>query len=154
MDINMDWLQWFINVLIKKLQTEKLKNENNSNKKVAEELHKLIIRKFKNRKVHSTFIDNIWGDDFADMKLIIKLNEGCRILLRVIHIYSKFAWVILLKITITDAFQKMLDGSKLKVNKIWVGKGSKFYNTSMKSWLEKNVFNTRWRKICYCWKIY
>ena len=98
MDINMDWLQWFINFLIKKLQTEKLKNENNSNKKVAEELRKLIIRKFKNRKVHSTFIDNIWGDDFADMKLIIKLNEGCRILLRVIHIYSKFAWVILLKI--------------------------------------------------------
>ena len=36
-----------------------IKNENISNKESAEELHKLIIRKFKKRKVHSPFIDNI-----------------------------------------------------------------------------------------------
>ena len=30
------------------------------NKKLAEELHKPIIRKFEKRKVHSYFIDNIW----------------------------------------------------------------------------------------------
>ena len=28
--------------------------------------------------------------------------------------------------------------SKRKPNKIWIGKGSEFYNRSMKSWLEKN----------------
>ena len=43
------------------------KNENISNKELAEELHKPIIRKFKKRKVHTTFIDNIWGTDLADM---------------------------------------------------------------------------------------
>ena len=42
-------------------------------------------------------------------------------------------------ITITNAFQKTLDGSNRKPNKIWVDKGSKFYNRSMKSWLEKNA---------------
>ena len=42
------------------------------------------------------------------------------------------AWVVPLKekkgITITNAFQKFLNGSKYKPNEIWVDKGSKFYN--------------------------
>ena len=36
-----------------------LGNENISNKELTEELHKPIIRKCKNRKVYSSFIDNI-----------------------------------------------------------------------------------------------
>ena len=44
-----------------------VKNENISNKELAEELHKSIIRKFNKRKVHSPFIDNIWSADLADM---------------------------------------------------------------------------------------
>ena len=42
-------------------------------------------------------------------------------------------------ITIIDAFQKILDESNRKPNKIWVDKGGEFYNKSMKSWLEKNA---------------
>ena len=60
----------------------------------------------------------------------------------VIDIYSEYAWVIPLKdkkgIRITNAFQKILKESDRKPNKIWVDKGSEFYNRSMKSWLEKN----------------
>ena len=41
-----------------------IKIENILNKESAE-LHKPIIRKFKKRKVHSPFIDNIWGADLA-----------------------------------------------------------------------------------------
>ena len=37
-----------------------IKNENISNKELAEELHKPIIKKFRKRKVQSPFIDNIW----------------------------------------------------------------------------------------------
>ena len=88
------------------------KNKNISNKKLAEELHKPIIRTFNKRKVQSPFIDNIWLADLADMQLISKFNERFRFLLCVIDIYTKYAWVIPLKdkkgITITDAFQKML----------------------------------------------
>ena len=40
-------------------------------------------------------------------------------------------------IMITNAFQKILDQSNRKPNKIWVDKGSEFYNRSMKSQLEK-----------------
>ena len=50
MDINVYSLQISINVL-----------------EVAEELQKPIIRKFKKRKVYSSFIDNIWDADLADM---------------------------------------------------------------------------------------
>ena len=96
-------------------------NENISNKRplelatqeLAEELHKPVIKKFKKRRVHSTFIDNIWVADLADMQLISKFNKGFRFLLCVIDIYSKYAWVIPLKdkkgISITNAFQKNLD---------------------------------------------
>ena len=40
-------------------------------------------------------------------------------------------------VIIANAFQKVLDDLKKKTNKIWVDKGSEFYNISMKLWLEK-----------------
>ena len=126
MDINEDLHQWFINFLIKSF----------FDKELAEELHKLIIKNFNKRKVHSPFIDNIWGADLADMQLINKFNKGFRFLLCVIDIYSKYAWVIPLKdkkaITITNAFQNILHESNHKPYKIWVDKGSEFYNRSLK----------------------
>ena len=42
------------------------------------ELHKPIIRKFKKRKVHSSFKDNVWDVDLPDMQLISKHNKGIR----------------------------------------------------------------------------
>ena len=35
-------------------------------------------------------------------------------------------------------FSKILNESNCKPNKIWVDKGSEFYNRSMKSWLQNN----------------
>ena len=103
---------------------------------LAEGLHKPIIRKFKKRKVYSGFRDNIWGADLADMQLISKFNKGFRFLLCVIDIFSRHAWVIPLKdkkgVSIVNAFQKILDISERKPNKIWVDKGSEFYNSSFK----------------------
>ena len=89
MDTNADLLQWFIHFLIKKICGETVQNENISNKNLAEELSKPIIRNFKKRKVHSYFIDNIWGDDLADMQLISRFNNRFRFLLCVIDIFSK-----------------------------------------------------------------
>ena len=67
MDVNADLLQWSIKT----------------------------SRNFKERKVHSPFIDNIWGNDLADRQLISKLNKGIRFLLRVIDIFSKTHWLFL-----------------------------------------------------------
>ena len=41
-------------------------------------------------------------------------------------------------IIITNASQKILDESNRETNKIWVDKGSEFYNRSTKPWLENN----------------
>ena len=74
------------------------------------------------------------------MQLISKFNKGFIFLLCVIDIFSKYAWVVPLKdkkgVSIVNAFQKILDDSKRKPNKIWVDKGSEFYNNSFKKWLK------------------
>ena len=40
--------------------------------KLADELHKPVIKKFNKRKVYSQFKDNIWGVDLADMQSLSK----------------------------------------------------------------------------------
>ena len=54
--------------------------------------------------------------------------------------FSKYVWVVPLKdekgVSIANAFQKILHKSGRKPNKIWVDKGSKFYNSFLKKWLK------------------
>ena len=80
------------------------------------------------------------------MQSLGKFNKGIRFLLCVIGIFSKYAWVISLKvkkgITNNNAFQIILDIPNSKPNKILVDKGSEFYSrwssNKMKSWLQDN----------------
>ena len=76
------------------------------------------------------------------MQLISNFNKESRFLLCVVDIFSKYAWVVPLKdkkgISIVNAFQKILKESDRKPNKIWVDKGSEFYNNSFKKWLKDN----------------
>ena len=70
------------------------------------------------------------------MQLLSKYNKGIRILLCVIDIFSKYAWVVPLNdkkdISIVKAFPSILKQSNRKPNKIWVDKGSEFYNAYFK----------------------
>ena len=103
------------------------------NEQLAKELHKPIIKNCEKRAVYSGFKDHIWGADLADMQLISKFNKRFRFLLRVI-VFSKYAWVVPLKdkqvVSIVNDFQNILYDSNRKLNKIWVDKGSEFYNNS------------------------
>ena len=67
-----------------------------SNKQLADELHKPVIRKFKKCKVYSSFKDNICGVELADMQLISNYNKEIRFLC-VIDVFKKHACVVLLK---------------------------------------------------------
>ena len=82
------------------------------------------------------------GAGLAYMQLITKFNKEFRFLLCVIDIFSKYAWVVPLKdkkgVSIVKAFQKILNDSARKLNKIWVGKGSAFYNNCFKKCLKDN----------------
>ena len=67
------------------------------NYQLADEIHKSIIRKFKKRKVYSSFRDNIWGVDLTDMQSLSKYNKGIKYLLCAIDLFSKYAWVVPIK---------------------------------------------------------
>ena len=105
--------------------------------KLADELHKPVIKKFKKRKVYSSFKDNIWGIDLGDMRLLSRSNKGIKHLLCVIDLFSKYAFVIPLKnkkgISIFNAFQDILDKSGRKPNKIWVDQRREFYNSAFRN---------------------
>ena len=57
-------------------------------------------------------------------------------------LFSKYTWAVPLKdkkgVSIVNAFQKLLDSSKRKQNKIWVDQGSEFYNNVFKKFLKDN----------------
>ena len=94
------------------------------------DIHKPIIRKSKGRIFYSSFKDNIWGVDLAYMQLISKYNKGIRFLLCAFNLFSKYAWVVPIKeqkrVTMVDAFPKILDNSIRKPDEIWVDQGSEF----------------------------
>ena len=114
---------------------------NEPNYQLANELHKTIIRKIKKRKVYSSFKDNIWGVDLADMQSLSKFNKGIKYLLCEIDLFSKYTWVIPTKgkkgTSIINAFEKIISEGR-KPNKIWVNQGSEFYNKSFKGFLKIN----------------
>ena len=72
--------------------------------------------------------------------MISKYNKEIQFFLYVIDIFSKYGRFIPLKdkksITITNAFQSIVDEFNHRPNNVWVDKGSEFYNRSLKSWLQ------------------
>ena len=109
---------------------------------LADELHKLIIKKFDKRKVYSQFKDNIWGVDLVDMQSFSNKNKGIKYLSCATDLYSQYAFVIPLKdkkgISIVNGFNEIIKQSNRKPNKIWVDQGGEFYNNALKKWLSDN----------------
>ena len=112
-----------------------------SNYQLANKLYRQIIRKFMRRKVYSSFRDNIWGFDLADMQSLSKYNTGIKYLLCAISLFSKYTLVDPLKdkrgISIVNAFQKIISKGN-KPNKIKVDQGGEFYNNLLKRFLKIN----------------
>ena len=117
------------------------KSATKPNYQPANELHRQIIQKFKRQNVYSSFKDNIWDGDLADMQSLSKYNKGIKYLLCAINLFSKYAWVVPLKdkrgISIVNAFQKIISKGR-KPNKIWVDQGGEFYNNLFKRFLKIN----------------
>ena len=73
------------------------KSATKPNYQFSNELDRQIIRKFKKRKVYSSFRDYIWGVDVADMQSLNKYNKGIKYLFFAIDIFSKYVRVVSLK---------------------------------------------------------
>ena len=81
--------------------------------KLAEELHKPIIRKFPLRRVMVNVPNETWSADLVDMREFSNDNKDYNYLLNVIDIFSKYAWSIPLKtktaLEVSKAFQSILN---------------------------------------------
>ena len=69
--------------------------------------------------MYSSFRDNIWGVDFADMQSLSKYNKGAKYLLCAIDLFSKYAWVVPLKdkkgTSIVNSFKKIISEKKSQI---------------------------------------
>ena len=115
------------------------------NYQLANELHKQIIRKFKRKKVYSSFRESNWGVDLADIELIYhwanttkESSIYCVKLIFLTNIHGLFFWKTKEELILVMNFKKILDSLKRKPNKIWVDQGGKFYNNFLKRFLEIN----------------
>ena len=68
------------------------------------------------------------------MQLLSKFNKGFRFY----YVLLRFLVKDKKGISVVNAFQIILKESNRKPNKIWIDKGSKFYNSSFKKWLKDN----------------
>ena len=76
------------------------------------------------------------GVDLADMQSLSRKNKGIKYLLCAIDLYSKYD-----RISIVNAFDKIIKQSNRKPNKIWVDQGGEFYNNVFEKWLSDNDIN-------------
>ena len=85
-----------------------------------------LLESSNRQKVYSSFRDNVWGVDLADMQSLSKYIKGITYLLCAIDLFSKYVWVVPLKdkrgISIVNPFQKIIS-ERRKPNKTWVDQG-------------------------------
>ena len=92
MEIKEHHQAWFISFFDKKTGSGVCVNE-----QLAEEWYKIVTIKFKRRKIYARFKDNIWVADLAEMESFLSNCKNVKYLLFVIDVFTKYAWVKLLK---------------------------------------------------------
>ena len=110
---------------------------------LAKEVFSPQITKFKRQRIIPLYKDETWSADLIDKSSLSKYNNNYKFILTVIDIFTKYAWAIPLKnksgLSITNGFKIVLSehpqgGSEpRKPEKLWVDRGSEFYNKTFKS---------------------
>ena len=107
---------------------------------LADELHRPVRKNFPKRHVFVRNANDIFGADLVDMKALSKQNKGYKYILMVIDIFSKYGWAIPLKfktgVEVSQALQKIFE--KKLAKKLWVDRGTEFYNKEVRKLLLKN----------------
>ena len=111
------------------------------------ELFSPQITKFRRERIIPLYKDETWSADLIDKSSLSKYNNNYKLILTVIDIFTKYAWAIPLKnksgLSITNSF-KIISGEHpqggsecRKPEKLWVDRGSEFYNKTFKSLLKE-----------------
>ena len=121
---------------------------------LAKEVFSPQITKFRRERIIPLYKDETWSADLIDKSSLSKYNNNYKFILTVIDIFTKYAWAIPLKnksgLSITNGFKTILSEGPLggsespqggfevrKPEKLWVDRGSEFYNKTFKSLLKK-----------------
>ena len=121
--------------------------EKQQQQQLAEEVFSLQITKFKRQRIIPLYKDETWSADLIDKSSLSENKNNYKFILTVIDIFTKYAWAIPLKnksgLSITNGFKIVLSehpqgGSEpRKPEKLWVDRGSEFYNKTFKSLLKE-----------------
>jgi hypothetical protein len=107
---------------------------------LAKELHKVAKKKYDVRPVNVIFQNEVWAADLVDMIEWNKENKEYKYILTIIDVFTKYAWAMPLKNktsqTITDTFSNIF--KKTIPSKLWVDRGSEFYNKTFEKLLKSN----------------
>ena len=95
-------------------------------------IHKPVRRRFARRKMYSCGVDYFWQADLIDMNHLASHNDNYRYLLTGIDVFSKYAWVLLLKKkdskTVMEVFESIF--TQHKPLKLQTDKGKEFINAT------------------------
>ena len=107
---------------------------------LAKEVFSPQITKFKRQRIIPLYKDETWSADLIDKSSLSNYNNNYKFILTVIDIFTKYAWAIPLKnksgLSITNGFKTILSEGR-KPEKLWVDRGSEFYNQTFKSLLKE-----------------
>ena len=107
---------------------------------LANKLHKPVRRRVDKRSVYTKQVDDIWAADLVDMSPFFRSNKGYKYLLTVIHVYSKYGWIVPLKTKtgkeFAQAFRKLFRNGH--PSRLWTDKGTEFNNRQLRVVLEAN----------------
>ena len=111
---------------------------------VVTELHKPARKNYARRRVHMRGIDETWQADLVEMLPYARENNGCKYLLTVIDIFSKYAWAVPVKSKsgpdVTAAMQSVLVQGRVPKN-LHTDEGKEFYNVHFKDLMQRFDIN-------------
>ena len=87
------------------------------------------------RTLFAKQVNDIWAADLVDMSPFSRSSKGCKYLLTVIDVFSKYGWIAPLKTKtdkeVTQAFRKLFLGGN--PSRLWTDKDTEFYNQQLKA---------------------
>lgn len=108
-------------------------------------LHQPLRKKFDRNRFISNYIDDVWQADLCDMQSLSKYNDNFKYLLTVIDLFSKFAWIIVLRnktsLEIIRGFQEIFESSNRKPTNLNTDKGKEFKNKKFVQFLKDRDIN-------------
>ena len=114
---------------------------------LAKEAFSPQITKLRRERIIPLYKDETWSANLIDKSSLSNYNNNYQFISTVIDIITKYAWAIPLKnktgLSLTNGFKIALgespqgDFENRKPKKLWVDRGSEFYNKTFKSLLKE-----------------